>query len=74
MGPGGPQAQPPQDSGDVQSGQISQQVVASMKENITAELDATRVDITDTYGDGRHVSIDVVANAFEVGLPRSAPN
>lgn len=64
-GPGAP-AQPPQDSASEQTGQISQQVVAEMKQNITSELDATRVEITDTYGDGRHVSIDVVSNAFEV--------
>ena len=39
-----------------------------MTESITSELQAERVDISDMYGDGRHVSIDVVASAFEVSL------
>ena len=53
-------------AGDPQSGLISQQVVESMKASITSDLRAERVDIKDAYGDGRHVSIDVVASAFEV--------
>ncbi len=36
-----------------------------MREKITEALAADKVDITDTYGDGRHVSIDVVSKAFE---------
>ena len=64
QGPGSAQQQPPSDP---QQGLISQQVVASMKESITSELQAERVDISDMYGDGRHVSIDVVASTFEVG-------
>ena len=30
-----------------------------------AALDAEQVDITDVYGDGRHVAINVVASSFE---------
>ena len=37
-----------------------------MKASITSELQAEQVNITDMYGDGRHVSIDVVASSFEV--------
>ena len=32
---------------------------------IKQELEADSVSVTDTYGDGRHVSIDVVSNIFE---------
>lgn len=37
-----------------------------MKTSIAEQLQAERVEIADAYGDGRHVSIDVVASAFEV--------
>lgn len=36
-----------------------------MKTSIAEQLQAERVEIADAYGDGRHVSIDVVASAFE---------
>lgn len=48
-----------------EQGQISREVVTSMKTSIAEQLQAERVDIADAYGDGRHVSIDVVASAFE---------
>lgn len=36
-----------------------------MKDSITTALGAESVNIVDTYGDGRHVSIDVVSSQFE---------
>jgi stress-induced morphogen len=36
-----------------------------MRESITEALQAESVSIVDTYGDGRHVSIDVVSSQFE---------
>ena len=44
---------------------ISTELVDSMREKIREALQADKVDISDTYGDGRHVSIDVVSKAFE---------
>lgn len=37
----------------------------SMRAKIAAALEAQNVSIVDVYGDGRHVSIDVVSGAFE---------
>lgn len=51
-------------SSDLQ-GQVSRELIERMKGSITAALDAESVNITDTYGDGRHVSIDVVSPQFE---------
>ena len=65
QGPGAPEERQEPVYG-AQPGQVSQQVVESMRQSITSELQAERVDISDAYGDGRHVSIDVVASAFEV--------
>jgi stress-induced morphogen len=45
--------------------QISGELMQSMKEKIRDALSAELVEVTDTYGDGRHVSIDVVAKVFE---------
>jgi stress-induced morphogen len=39
--------------------------MASMQAKIADALEAQSVTVTDVYGDGRHVSIDVVAAAFE---------
>ncbi|EIE25631.1 hypothetical protein COCSUDRAFT_83638, partial [Coccomyxa subellipsoidea C-169] len=39
--------------------------VENMRSKIAEALEADSVEITDTYGDGRHVSIDVVSNKFE---------
>lgn len=57
--------------GGAQQGQVSGEIVASMKENITNELQAEKVEIIDINGDGRHVSIDVIASAFEVRASRA---
>lgn len=45
--------------------QISSELMQSMQGKIQEALEADKVQITDTYGDGRHVSIDVVSNLFE---------
>lgn len=37
----------------------------SMEKKIKEQLDADTVVVKDAYGDGRHVSIDVIATAFE---------
>ena len=36
-----------------------------MKESITNNLEADRVEVTDVYGDGRHVNIEVVSKLFD---------
>lgn len=46
-------------------GQVSRELVERMKASITEALQADSVEISDTYGDGRHVSIDVVSSQFE---------
>jgi acid stress-induced BolA-like protein IbaG/YrbA len=46
-------------------GQISSELIESMKAKISDALQAQSVNIVDVYGDGRHVSIDVVAEEFE---------
>ncbi len=47
------------------SPQISAEIVETMSKKIAEALEAHSVEITDTYGDGRHVSIDVVSDKFE---------
>ncbi|GBF98195.1 hypothetical protein Rsub_10695 [Raphidocelis subcapitata] len=47
------------------AGQVSSELMASMEAKIAAALEAQAVRVQDMYGDGRHVSIDVVAAAFE---------
>lgn len=37
----------------------------SMQAKIKEELQAESVVVSDVYGDGRHVSIDVISNSFE---------
>lgn len=38
---------------------------AAMEAKISEALEAERVSVSDVYGDGRHVNIDVVSEAFE---------
>jgi stress-induced morphogen len=61
----GPQGSSPAPVVSPDQQKISAELVASMREKIREALQADRVDISDTYGDGRHVSIDVVSKAFE---------
>lgn len=45
--------------------QVSSELMDSMTKSIQEALNAESVKVTDTYGDGRHVSIDVIASEFE---------
>nr|XP_043616719.1 protein BOLA4, chloroplastic/mitochondrial [Erigeron canadensis] len=47
------------------SGPIDSPLMQSMQSKIKEELNAELVTVNDAYGDGRHVSIDVVSSAFE---------
>ena len=47
-------------------GQVTLELIQRMKQSITDSLEAQQVDVVDINGDGRHVGIDVVAEAFEV--------
>lgn len=48
------------------AGQVSSELMASMEAKIADALEGCKsVKVQDMYGDGRHVSIDVVADAFE---------
>lgn len=40
-------------------------MIQSMQNKIKEQLEADSVIVRDAYGDGRHVSIDVVSTAFE---------
>ncbi|KAK4774825.1 hypothetical protein SAY86_009760 [Trapa natans] len=46
-------------------GSIDSPLMLSMEKKIMEQLNAESVSVKDTYGDGRHVSIDVVASCFE---------
>ncbi|KAF5842025.1 bola-like protein [Dunaliella salina] len=46
-------------------GQIAAELVAAMQTKIKADLETEHVRIADAYGDGRHVSIEVVSPLFE---------
>lgn len=46
-------------------GSIDSSMMQSMEKKIKEELNAESVTVTDAYGDGRHVSIYVVASTFE---------
>ena len=48
-----------------EQGQISSELMRQMKDSITSSLEADRVEVNDIYGDGRHVSIEVVSKLFE---------
>ncbi|XP_010266421.1 PREDICTED: protein BOLA4, chloroplastic/mitochondrial [Nelumbo nucifera] len=47
------------------SGAIDSPLMKSMEKKIKEQLNADLVIVKDAYGDGRHVSIDVVSSAFE---------
>ncbi|KAK6936418.1 BolA protein [Dillenia turbinata] len=46
-------------------GSIDSSLMQSMETKIKEQLNAESVTVKDAYGDGRHVSIDVVSSAFE---------
>ncbi|PSS04602.1 hypothetical protein CEY00_Acc20458 [Actinidia chinensis var. chinensis] len=47
------------------SGSIDSPLIQSMEKKIKEHLNADSVLVKDAYGDGRHVSIDVISSAFE---------
>ncbi|XP_016474119.1 protein BOLA4, chloroplastic/mitochondrial-like [Nicotiana tabacum] len=47
------------------TGSIDSPLMESMQKKIKEQLNADTVVVKDAYGDGRHVSIDVVSSAFE---------
>ncbi|XP_008804411.1 protein BOLA4, chloroplastic/mitochondrial-like [Phoenix dactylifera] len=47
------------------SGSTDSPMMRSMEKKIKEQLDADIVVVKDAYGDGRHVSIDVISKAFE---------
>ncbi|XP_062152001.1 protein BOLA4, chloroplastic/mitochondrial [Alnus glutinosa] len=47
------------------AGSIDSPLMQSMEDKIKDHLNAESVTVKDAYGDGRHVSIDVVSSAFE---------
>ncbi|CAM8999053.1 unnamed protein product [Rhodiola kirilowii] len=46
-------------------GSIDSPLMQSMEKKIKEELNAEYVSVKDAYGDGRHVSIDVISTSFE---------
>uniref|UniRef100_A0A7C8ZIJ1 BolA protein n=1 Tax=Opuntia streptacantha TaxID=393608 RepID=A0A7C8ZIJ1_OPUST len=48
-----------------EAGSIDSSLMQSMENKIRDELNAEFVTVKDAYGDGRHVSIDVISSAFE---------
>ncbi|CAM6106044.1 unnamed protein product [Calypogeia fissa] len=46
-------------------GSVDSPLMQSMQAKIKDDLNAESVSVKDAYGDGRHVSIDVVASVFE---------
>ncbi|KAF5735287.1 BolA-like family protein [Tripterygium wilfordii] len=48
-----------------EAGSIDSLLMQSMEKKIKEELNAESVTVIDAYGDGRHVTIDVVSTAFE---------
>ncbi|XP_034711197.1 protein BOLA4, chloroplastic/mitochondrial [Vitis riparia] len=46
-------------------GSIDSPLMQSMENKIKEHLNAESVSVKDAYGDGRHVSIDVISSAFE---------
>ncbi|DBA74704.1 TPA: hypothetical protein ACH3X2_009366 [Trebouxia sp. C0005] len=48
-----------------EQGQISSELMQQMKESIANNLEADKVEVTDVYGDGRHVNIEVVSKLFD---------
>ena len=55
----------PQPQADPLTGQITAELMDSMKAKIENALEATSVSVTDVSGDGRHVAIDVVSPRFD---------
>lgn len=55
----------PQPQADPHTGQITAELMDSMKAKIEDALEATSVSVTDVSGDGRHVAIDVVSPRFD---------
>ncbi|XP_027937222.1 protein BOLA4, chloroplastic/mitochondrial [Vigna unguiculata] len=47
------------------AGSVDLPLIQSMQNKIKEQLNAESVTVKDAYGDGRHVSIDVVSTAFE---------
>ncbi|KAI5670031.1 hypothetical protein M9H77_19884 [Catharanthus roseus] len=47
------------------SSSVDSILIKSMEKKIKEQLDADSVTVKDAYGDGRHVSIDVISSAFE---------
>ncbi|PHU23399.1 Protein BOLA4, chloroplastic/mitochondrial [Capsicum chinense] len=47
------------------TGSFDSPLMQSMEKKIKEQLNADRVVVKDAYGDGRHVSIDVISSAFE---------
>ncbi|BAT96708.1 hypothetical protein LR48_Vigan02g000200 [Vigna angularis] len=47
------------------AGSVDLPLIQSMHNKIKEQLNAESVTVKDVYGDGRHVSIDVVSTAFE---------
>ncbi|KAJ4953121.1 hypothetical protein NE237_029953 [Protea cynaroides] len=48
-----------------ESGSVDSSMMQSMEKKIKDQLNADAVTVKDAYGDGRHVSIDVISSAFE---------
>lgn len=46
-------------------GSVDSPLMQSMEKKIKEQLNADTVIVKDAYGDGRHVSIDVISSAFE---------
>ena len=49
----------------IEPNNVTIELMSSMKAKIGEALETTQVYISDAYGDGRHVSIDVVSTMFE---------
>ncbi|XP_058724205.1 protein BOLA4, chloroplastic/mitochondrial [Vicia villosa] len=47
------------------AGSFDLPLIQSMQNKIKEQLNAESVSVKDAYGDGRHVSIDVISTAFE---------
>lgn len=47
------------------AGQVTSALMEQMKSKIMEALETDKVTIADVYGDGRHVTIDVVSQVFE---------
>jgi len=47
------------------SGSVDSPTMQEMQKKIKEQLNAEEVVVKDAYGDGRHVSIDVISSAFE---------